>query len=508
MSIPQTKYVAITSAIADTAQAAYKELIARVFTTNDLFGASTVYEFTSSKDVADFAGSTSTEAKIASEYFGWVSKRATKPAKISFMRYSLSALAPYIYSTKAIAPLATLKAVTTGSATINMGGTAYSISDVNFSSATSYADVASALQTKVRANTSGGTLWTSATVTYDSFTSSFKLTGGATGTNEINYATATGSGTDISDLIGWSVSTQPVLSQGQAAKTITDILNDSVNLSSNFLTFGFVDQAVAVGNLEAIGAFVQEQNFNYRFCFDISPENYNTYISTAAGYEGMTAHYNINYGISGIVPAWLMSAILPATTNYNSPNGVKNYMFQEFPSQAVSVGLDGDGTLYQTLDNLCINYNGQTQKAGQKIAFYQNGFNADGTDSAVFDNEAWLKDHIATDLLNAFLGLDFISADKDGLAIVTGVLEDNANLALKSHVISNGQTLDNGQKAYITQLTGDDNAWLDVQTNGYKFNVTITVQNVGNAKVHIAEYTLIYVKNNVIRKVIGRNILI
>ena len=202
-----------------------------------------------------------------------------------------------------------------------------------------------------------------------------------------------------------------------------------------------------------------------------------------------------------------MSAILPATTNYDKPNGVKNYMFQQFPQQAVSVG-NNDGTLYQALDNLNINYNGQTQKSGSNIAFYQNGFNADGTDTAVFDNEAWLKDAIATDVINAFLALDFVSADKDGEAIVVGIIQNNADKALNNHVFANGRVLTNTEKAFITQVFNDESKWLECQNNGYTFTVDITTENLNNTTIHVAEYTLVYLKNNVIRKVTGRNILV
>ena len=147
MSIPISKYVAITSAAANTDSVSRKELIARIFTTNPLFAANTVYEFTSSADVAAFAGSTSFEAQIASTYFGWVSKTATQAKKISFMRYSFEALAPYMYSTQKLTPLATLKEITDGSMVVNLGGTAYTISGVDLSSVEDYAGVAAALQT-------------------------------------------------------------------------------------------------------------------------------------------------------------------------------------------------------------------------------------------------------------------------------------------------------------------------------------------------------------------------
>lgn len=507
MTIPIKKYVAITSKVADTQGASRKDLIPRVFTTNPLFSANTVYEFASSSDVAAFAGSLSAEAKLASEYFAWISKTANQAKKISFMRYSFDALAPYIYSTKALTSLAQLKAVTDGSMVVNLGGTAYVVTGVDLSAITTYADVAAALQTAIRANTQGGKLYTDATVEYQAGNSSFILTGGETGENTINYAIAANEGTDLSALIGWNSANVPILSNGTTEQTIADILNKTIDISTNFLTFGFLSATDAYANLDAIGAFVDEQNNEYRFCFDLGASNYAEGIATAKKYTGMTAHYNINYGLEGINPAWLMSAILPATTNYDKVNGVKNYMFQEFPSQAVSVGID-DGNLYQILDNLCINYNGQTQKSGKTISFYQNGFNADATDSAIFDNEAWLKDAIKTDMLNAFLALDFIPADNDGLAILTGILENNCDEALNNHVFSKGKILTNTQKAYITQLTGNENTWLDVQNNGYYFMVDITTETSGEATLYVGEYLLIYLKNDVIRKVEGRNILI
>jgi hypothetical protein len=507
MSIPMSKYVAITSAVAQTAAASRKDLILRVFTTNPLFAANTVYEFTSSADVGSFAGSGSKEAFIASSYFGWVSKTATKAKKISFMRYSFEALAPFMYSTKALTPLESLKAVKDGSMIVNMGGTAFTVSHVDLSGAESYADVASTIQSALQGNTGGGALWTAATVSYNAEDSSFRLTGGETGENSVEYAEAGESGVDLSALLGWDVASSPVLSAGTKTQTISDILNKTIDLSTNFLTFGFISPTDAYTNLDAIGAWVNEQNMQYRFTFDLGASNYAEGIAIATKYKGMTAQYNINYGNESVVPAWLMSAVLPATTNYNRTNGVKSYMFQQFDSQPVAVG-DDDGSLYQTLDNLCINYNGQTQKSGQKIAFYQNGFNADGTDTAVYDNEAWLKDAMATSFLNSFIGLDFISADSDGLAILNADINDIAQEGLNNHVISKGRPLETSEKAYVIQTMGDENAPLDLANNGYVFSLDIQTQTEGAATVHVGSYVLMYLKNNTIRKVEGSHILI
>lgn len=162
----------------------------------------------------------------------------------------------------------------------------------------------------------------------------------------------------------------------------------------------------------------------------------------------------------------------------------------------------------RTLDGLNINYNGQTQKAGSKIEFYQDGFLADGTDMAVYANEIWLKDAMSTEILNLEIAVDKIPANIDGIGQVAGILQGVINEALNNGVISVGKELTNTQKAYITQLTGDNTSWQSVQLNGYILDVELAQNVVNGTTRYIAEYTLIYSKGDSIRKVEGRHILI
>lgn len=506
MPISQSKYVAITSGIGGQSAASRKDLGLRLYTTNVLFPVNTILEFTSALDVSNYAGSTSAETKIASAYFGWVSKSVTSPKKISFMRYSIAeATAPTIRSTQELIALATLQAVTTGSMVINMGGTAYTLTGIDFSSATSYADIATVLETAIQGNTTGGALYTSATVEYDAETSSFILTGGATGDYAMSYATTAASGDDISGLIGWSEATDPIVSNGVVAGTLTDVLNTSVELSNNFGSYAFISENLNVSAIGLIGAWNTAQNYEYMFCGDVGEANYETIINEAKKYSGMAINYNINYGDSDYLPAYLMPATIFAATDYDNINGTVNYMYQQFPNQAVAVDTNA---LANTLDPLHINYNGQTQKAGQKIEFYQDGYCADGTDIGVYANEIWLKDAMTTELLNLEIALEKIPANDDGLAMIQGILESVASEALNNDTISTGKTLTNTQKAYITQITGDNSAWQTVQLNGYVLTVELTQENVNGATKYISEYTLVYSKGDSIRKITGRHILI
>ena len=506
MPISQSKYASITSGIGGASAASRKNLILRVFTTNPLFPANTILEYPSDTDVANFAGSTSLEAKIASAYFGWVSKTINTPSLISFMRYSLNAAtAPVLRSTIELATLATYQAITSGSMVINLANTSYTLSGLDFSSATSYADIASAIETAINANTAGGDSYTAATVEYNAETSSFILTGGATGDYQISYAEAAASGTDVSAVIGWDENSNPVISDGTIATTLTDTLNKSVELSDNFASYGFLSLDLDVNVIAEIGAWNTAQNFKFMYVGDVNADNYEDLIAEATKYQGMAINYNPYQSVSGNLPAWLMPATILAATNYNNLNGTVNYMYQQFPYQDVAVNTNA---LASTLDTLHINYNGQTQKAGTNITFYQDGFLADGTDIAVYANEIWLKDAMITEIINLEIALDKIPANYDGLGLIQAVLEAVIGEAKNNGTISIGKALTNTQKAYITQLTGDNTAWQTVELNGYILTLELTQQVVNGATKYIANYTLIYSKGDVIRKVEGRHILI
>ena len=87
-------------------------------------------------------------------------------------------------------------------------------------------------------------------------------------------------------------------------------------------------------------------------------------------------------------------------------------------------------------------------------------------------------------------------------------MQDNCDKAVTNGTISKGKTLTTAQKAYITQLTGNEQAWYQVQNNGYYYTVNITTEIQGDKTIYKAVYTLVYSKNDTIRKVEGSNILI
>ena len=267
MAISQSRYVLITSGIGGAAAAGRRELIARLMTTNTKAPTNGVLEFgggaaAALKNVGIHFGTSSAEYAFATKYFGWVSKDARQADKISFARYTPTATAPQLISTQDAPALASLTAITDGSMKISMGGVSYEATGLDFSSATSLADVATVLQTAIQANTTGGTLWTAATVSFSN--GSFILTGGDTGVAAIVPAEDAASGTSIKDLIGWSNATAPIVSDGTAAETLTAALDRIANTSNNFGSFAFVESLTS-DQVGEVAAWTNVQNVAFLY---------------------------------------------------------------------------------------------------------------------------------------------------------------------------------------------------------------------------------------------------
>lgn len=199
--------------------------------------------------------------------------------------------------------------------------------------------------------------------------------------------------------------------------------------------------------------------------------------------------------------------MIEAATDYTKPNAVQNYEYQQVAGLTPSVSTDSDANFY---DSLYVNYYGVTQQAGQQIAFYQQGFlqgasvSTNIIDMNAYVNEIWLKDQANVSLLNALLTLTQIAANNAGANQVITILQTVINQALNNGTISVGKTLTTNQQQFITQVTGDPLAWYQVQNSGYWVGVSIELQN----NIYVAVYTLIYSKNDVVRKIEGTHILI
>lgn len=460
--------------------------------------------------------------------------------------------------------------------------------------------VASILQVAIRAESGGGTDWTSATVTYAN--NNFTITGGVIGAEAVAVQ-AGATGIDISGhtrvtaqaqfgflpqlITANGVLTSGALwSPGSAAETISQTLTNTFNVNNNFGTFAFcynqipgislaatisapsttvamtsttglvagmfvygigiapgstivsivVDTSIVVslptvytGSFQLLFStnaglsLAQYQqaaewnaalvpNFQLKLTVPVSLANASTF-GTAypvglGGIEGVNValtDYVAPVSATSQYPEQSDSAI-EAATDYSPSaiNSVQNYMFQLFPTLTPLVSSD---SVANSLDGFLINYIGLTQNAGQQISFYQRGILQSGTDSGVYANEQWLKSAITASIMNLLLAQSYVAANNQGLSQIQAIMQSVIQQALQNGTISVGKVLTALQIASITAITGNANAWQQVQNVGYFLTVVIQPDpdHIGQYE---AVYTLVYSKNDVIRFVKGTDDLI
>lgn len=504
MSIPLKRYVNITSGVGAGASVSTRALIARIFTTNHLVPTDGILEFTSADDVGTYFGTTSEEYLRAAFYFGWTSKNITRPQKIAFARWTNLDVAPEIFGAVQTQAIATWNAITTGSFNLVIGGVSRAVTGINFSGAANLAAVAALIQTAVRAIVAGGTQFTAATVVYNSTRGSFDFVGGATGAATITVTAGT-SGTDIAGQLGWLSPTATIFSAGATAQTITQLLTSSTDLSNSFGSFTFTT-AAALNQAQIVEAATWNDTQNIMFMYSVAVSAAN-----AAAYSAALA----SIGGVGLTLAPLATEypemapmMILAATNYAQPNSTQNYEFQQF-SLTPSVLTETDANTY---DGLRINYYGQTQTAGNTISFYQQGvlmgLAVDPADMNTYANEQWLKDAMSATIMTLLLALSKISANSTGRSQILNSIQSIIDLALFNGTISTGKPLTAAQKSYIVQITNDPRSYYQVATDGYWVDVVITPYTVLGVTKYKAVYTLVYSKDDVIRLVEGRDILI
>lgn len=502
MAISFKRYVDIVSGVGGGAGVRLRDLILRLFSTDPRIPADAVIEMTSADEVATYFGNTSAEYLRARFYFGFISKLITAPKKISFARYADVASAARIYGFKKTFAISSFTGVTTGAFKLTLGSHTADVTGLNFSAAATMSNVASILQTAIRAVTAGGTNWTSATVTYNATASRLELVSGQTGDAPISTA-APASGVDIRALLGWDAAA--VFSPGVDAQSPLEALMASVQLTDNFGSFAFIDDLTESQIVEVAS---QNDTYNVKFAYLVPARAAGDTVSLYAALSGLSGVAVTYSPVDNEYPELLPAAIL-ASTDYTRRNSVQNYMFQ--PADLTpSVQTDTDANL---LDANRANYYGRTQTAGQFIDFYQRGvmmgLATDPVDINTYANEMWLKDAAGARIMELLLSLARVSANATGRVQLLGVLQSVIEQATFNGTISVGKPLNVTQKLYITQQTGDPEAWQQVYRLGYWLDCVLQSYVTTDGRTEWkAVYTLIYSKDDVIRKVDGSHILI
>ena len=496
------RYVDITSGVGGGAAVRLRDLILRLFSNSPRVPAGGVVTMTNAADVGTYFGLTSPEYLRAAFYFGFISKLITAPKKIAFARWADVNAAARIYGSTAVRTVAQFTGITTGSFKLTLGAYTSDVTGLNFSSATTMSNVATVLQTAIQAIVAGGANWTGALVTYNATANRFELVGGtATAAAPVSLAAAA-TGVDVRALLGWDASA--VFSPGVVAQEPVAAFIASAEGDDNFGSFAFV-QTITPAQVAAVAA--QNDTYNVKFLYTFGALSTDV-VSNFAALSGLSGVAMTLAPLATEYPELLPSAVL-AATDYTRRNSVQNYMFQQM---ALTPSVTDNATA-DTMDANRANYYGRTQTAGQFLDFYQRGvmmgLTTDPVDINVYANEMWLKDAAGAALMTLLLSVSRVPANATGRGQMIAVLQDVIEQATFNGTISIGKPLTTTQKLFITNITGDELSWQQVFRLGYWLDGTIESYVTTDSRTEWKfVYTLIYSKDDAIRKVEGSHILI
>jgi Protein of unknown function (DUF3383) len=528
MSIRFTKYINITSVVAAAAQVPQRQWCGRIFTTNPMVGPNAILQFNDFADVGTFFGTSSEEYARAAKYFVYLSPAGTAPQALQFARYVPTAQPATIYGEVAVAVFATLKAITAGLLSFKFGATQVNLTGITFAAAATLTDVASELQTAIRAGAGApnGEL-TSATVTWNATAQAFDFSASPTGvvTELFQVVIPTGAvpATDVAAALGWYAGQGALVNDAQALETAVAGFSRVTSLNNNCGEIVWTDTAaLAQSDVTAIGQANAALNVMFIFRVYVTPADWMTYSAALIGIAGMGLEYE-DIGVTGARQYLeMLPMAIHASINFNAVNGAQGFMYKQNGVYTASIN-DNPGTVQSdALDAARVNYYGQTQTGGANISFYQSGVLMGGAtapvDSTVFANEQWFKDMCGANLMNLQLSVNEIPANKRGQTMCDVTLQgqpatslqpaSGIELAVRNGTISAHSTLSLAQQAYITQQTGSATAWQQVQTIGYWKGSTITSAVVSGVTTYTYNYTIIYRKDDVIKTIVGSHQLI
>lgn len=498
MSIPFARYVNIVSGVGGGATVRQRDLILRLFTSSQFIGPDTVLEFDRANlaAIASLFGSTSPEYTRAASYFGYISPAISAPERISFASYRPLAVGAAVFGNTDFKALTTLQNITAGAFSITLAGAVTNVAGVDFSAAVSFAAIAAELQTAIGAAGLPGSAVTFAN-------NRFSVQFADPGTVSIQ-ATVSGAN-DIATLLGLSEPVGAINVTGSGAVTPVEAFQASEQLTDNFGYAIFVP-TLTIAEHETIAAYVDAANVKYQYGVPVSAANAAVWSAALIGYAGTALTLS---PIATEYPEIIPAAIL-AATRYDRRNSVQNYMFKQNAGITPSVT---DAVTADAMDALRVNYYGDTSTAGQVIKFYQRGTLCGGptdpVDMNTYANEQWLKDYAGSLVMGLLLSVGRVPANAQGVGMIANILQPAIDRALLNGTISVGKTLTAAQRVFLTQATGDDRAYLVVQSQGYILSVRMEpYTTTSGATEYKAVYELYYSKDDAIRRVDGFHTLV
>lgn len=410
-----------------------------------------VLSFPNATTVAEFFGYSSDEYTYARNYFLSYDTTTSVPPFLLFSRRVDVDIAPYIRGgiLNTTAQLNALKAITSGSIVFDFDSTNTTLTGINLSTATSFSQVASIVQTALQAQIA------TATVEYSSITQSFTVSNGDdSGTSTVNYCPVGA----LATAMKLTQATGAVLSQGEVALTFDENMVFVLNVTRNWVGLSTIyDAATTSPYTEALNicAWVTLKQNRYVYVMwtqesnllvigntsNIMTEiNANSYSSVVPLY-GTQAHAGFWLGIGGSI-------------NYARIKGALSFAYKTQAGLVASITTDEE---YQALTEKNVNYYGQFSSASQRYNLTEEG-SITGIYRFVDNvyNQNWLAVTLQESTASFLASSEKVSYNKDGREQLKTIATEVCQAGVSNAVIEAGNTFDQQQTNIMIQQAGFD----------------------------------------------------
>lgn len=459
---------------------------------NALVPVGQLLSFPSADDVADYFGVNSDIATLATNYFMSFDNSQKKPQSMLFAPLSTSGRPAWVNGTslagQRFADIQNIK----GSLVVTVNGTAYSTDSLDFTQATNFSEIATAIQTALD-------IASVAKVTWNSTLSKFQITTEeANGEQSITPVTGTAA---IS--LGLA---SGIVSQGANAETPTETMNRAKDLSLNWGTFTVIDETTSTQK-EDFAAWTNAQNRRYLYIpWDNDPlaivANSTTFVTNivANQYEAVLPVYD-NPSVAAMVMGTFASIDWEAAEGrvdpaFKSQSGLEPTV----NSLAEATALLGNGYSY---------YGAYAASGeGNNYNFFYNGA-LPGSDygyADTFVNQIFLNSQLQLAIAELLMSVRSLPYNADGYSKIRLACATPISQAINNGTIRLGIALSDLQKAQVISAIGFDVS-TELYTQGYYLHIDdASVQTRGQRQSPPA--TLLYMDGGSIQQITLGSIVI
>ncbi|MDH0638196.1 DUF3383 domain-containing protein [Pseudomonas sp. GD03860] len=324
--------------------------------------------------------------------------------------------------------LANFTVITAGSMKITVDGTLKTLSALNFSAAANLNAVAAIVTTALAG----------ATCVWNANYSRFEITSPTTGaTSALTYASSTGTGTDVSALLGLvtGVASAPV--NGIVAETLINCVTNLAGLSSNWYGLQIADASPSDADVLGVAAFIEGASPSRIFgvtaqaaiALDPNSTADIAYKLKAANYKRTFCQYSSS---SPYAAASIFGRAF--TVNFQGNNTTITLKFKQEPGvTAESLNTTQAGALKAKNCNVFVNYNNDT-------AIIQEGVMANGYFFDEVHGLDWLQNDLQTAVYNLlYTGQTKIPQTNQGINRIVTTIDSRCDQAVNNGLSAPGQ---------------------------------------------------------------------